>query len=358
MGVFIASFMLVSVVKISAAGNLSGHFWGGSEDDPENNMDGTTCWTDVNKNGVRDRGEVLACKNGVIDENETGLGWISVSNPRGLYSVSIPAEDGPAAGYAWSPNYGYLDFQPQINCTTGTAGDGQYAALSCSPPSGKAGVFRVGKYLEGWARFVSIAKATKYSDGINKPFNNAGGWNGWVHMKGETYGVEISKMDGTGNNPTYAWSSEVGWIDFSRAKLTPPPEIILQSDTQIVLLTKDTPRSGKANLTWTVKNATSCLASGGWVGDRNPKTGKNEVTVNAPSTDYALTCKGPGGESSETIKIMAGCMEKKCSSNTCATKISSPKNSFDSCVNSCLTNDECLPMDMRIQSGGYKEVSP
>ena len=26
-------------------------------------------------------------------------------------------------------------------------------------------------------------------------------------------------MDGTGNNPTYAWSDELGWIDFSRAKI-------------------------------------------------------------------------------------------------------------------------------------------
>ncbi len=50
-----------------------------------------------------------------------------------------------------------------------------------------------------------------------------------------------------------------------------------------------------ATLKWSVAGATSCVASGGWVGPR-PATGSESVTPPAPGTyGYVLGCTGPAG---------------------------------------------------------------
>lgn len=164
------------------------------------------------------------------------------------YGVNIPSTNGNVTGYAWmnagsdpdnglQNGIGWIDFNPQDHCTTGAPGPGQYQAASCDPTSdpglncGK-GVARVtGINLQGCARIVSIAQATVGS--------NSGGWQGWIKLKGTAqngseYGVTMNS-DGTfckpgvpstyvvnGKNECHAWSSELGWIDFSRASYTQP----------------------------------------------------------------------------------------------------------------------------------------
>lgn len=164
---FCSTFMLGAFLKANAA-LVSGYLWGGTEQ----------------------------VSDGTINGNETGVGWIDLSN-----KIDIPSSDGNVSGYGWSENIGWVDFEPQNHC--GSA----YVAASCTNPDGNhsTGVSRSGDTLVGWARIVSIAVA---SDS-----NNSGGWVGWVKMN------NVSIDSATGQMSGYAWSDELGWISFANAKI-------------------------------------------------------------------------------------------------------------------------------------------
>lgn len=128
--------------------------------------------------------------------NSSGMGWISMNGGNVVggadYSVDIPSADGNVSGYAWSENLGYINFDPVGPYPAGPA----YSAK------------RVGDNLEGWARFEEIRLAGA----------NAGGWLGWIKLKGANYGVSINSSDGKLSG--YGWSDELGWIDFSRGAIS------------------------------------------------------------------------------------------------------------------------------------------
>ncbi|NCU41301.1 MAG: hypothetical protein EOM19_01085 [Candidatus Moranbacteria bacterium] len=125
-----------------------------------------------------------------------GMGWFNASSTDGnQYKIEIPEVDGGVSGYAWSEHYGWIDFQPE----------GPY------PTAPSHSVQRAGKMLTGWARILSIQ-----NEGVN-----SGNWNGWIKMSGSTYGVDLDIIakNKEGTLPyqgTYAWSDELGWIDFGR----------------------------------------------------------------------------------------------------------------------------------------------
>jgi hypothetical protein len=138
--------------------------------------------------------------------NSTGVGWISMNNVTPgaggavSYGVNIPTIDGSLSGYAWSENVGWISFNGTdlANCPGATPAQ------------------RVGNSIQGWARIIGIK--TEYEA------SNSGGWLGCVKLNGtaqngSTYGVQIN----TGVTPNtlsgYAWSDELGWIDFSRASV-------------------------------------------------------------------------------------------------------------------------------------------
>ena len=60
--------------------------------------------------------------------------------------------------------------------------------------------------------------------------------------------------------------------------------------------------NGAATLTWSVVNATSCIASGGWSGNRG-LSGSTTVGPLQEDTDFVLSCSGVGGTSSETVTV-------------------------------------------------------
>lgn len=138
--------------------------------------------------------------------NSTGIGWVSMNNtnftPAGAvsYGVNIPSTDGPLSGYAWSENIGWVSFNP---------GD----LTGC--PAGTCAAQRIGNNIQGWARIVGIKDALATG--------NSGGWQGWVKLSGTNYGVSIN---GT-NLQGYAWSDELGWIDFSKASIIQAPTFIV-----------------------------------------------------------------------------------------------------------------------------------
>jgi uncharacterized delta-60 repeat protein len=53
--------------------------------------------------------------------------------------------------------------------------------------------------------------------------------------------------------------------------------------------------NGNTTLTWTVTNATSCTASGGWTGSKNAVSGSEVKSNLVSNTTFTLSCSGPGG---------------------------------------------------------------
>jgi|GEM_PF-1917298 len=57
------------------------------------------------------------------------------------------------------------------------------------------------------------------------------------------------------------------------------------------------------SLTWSVLNATSCTASGGWSGAKNATTGSEVSLPLTASTSFTLTCTGAGGTGFDTKTV-------------------------------------------------------
>ncbi len=151
---------------------------------------------------------------GVIDGDETGLGWISLNSvncdaddsgqsdgvgacpPSGTaiasYGVNIPIGSGELSGYAWSENVGWISFQKSD-------------VAGC--PSGVCSAYRSGNIIRGWARILSPLDAG----------TNAGGFEGWIKLHSEvgdpvSYGITINTAVAPARIDGYAWSNEFGWI--------------------------------------------------------------------------------------------------------------------------------------------------
>jgi hypothetical protein len=78
-----------------------------------------------------------------------------------------------------------------------------------------------------------------------------------------------------------------------------------QQDAPTVNLTANPPsiqQGQSSTLTWSVSDATSCFASGGWSGNKNPNGGQQTVSPSTTTT-YTLTCTGPGGSGSDSATI-------------------------------------------------------
>ena len=168
-------------LAFAAPGDIEGWAWGGGVTVNPAGFGGIGWISMSSKNCDTD-------SNGLIDNANCGI----IGSPTATYAVNVPTSDGNLSGYAWSEHYGWISFN---------ASD----VTGC--PSGTCAAQRVGDNIIGWARIISIRDA-----GLN-----AGGWQGWVSLSGSGYGLEVSKMNKTGAIPTYAYSDELGWIDFSMA---------------------------------------------------------------------------------------------------------------------------------------------
>jgi hypothetical protein len=251
LALFLLVFAAASVVKIQAGTEHSGRGWlGGWTQDGDGNFTGVG-WISMNNTN---------CDTNDDGKSEGGTECPAAGTVVPKYGVNIPSGNDPVTGYAWmnaggNPDnglqngIGWIDFNPQDHCveapTIPNISIGQYQAFDCHPTSdpglncgGQGGVARVaGINLQGCARIVSIAQATVGG--------NSGGWQGWIKLKGTTqdkahdYGVTLNSngtfcKPGTsstylvnGRNECHAWSSELGWIDFSRASFASVPSIDL-----------------------------------------------------------------------------------------------------------------------------------
>ncbi|MCX6766903.1 MAG: hypothetical protein NT170_03975 [Candidatus Moranbacteria bacterium] len=167
LALFLLVFAAASVVKIHAGTSDSGQgwLWGGGA--------------------------------GPNDGTNTNVGWISINNTNQggavNYGVNIPSGTGDVSGYAWSENIGWISFN---------------AADLAGCPQGQCKANVSGNNFKGWARILGIKDALSAG--------NSGGWQGWISLSGAQYGVKIN-ADNTLTG--FGWSDELGWIDFSRAKV-------------------------------------------------------------------------------------------------------------------------------------------
>jgi hypothetical protein len=144
-----------------------------------------------------------------VDGAYQGMGWISMNNISDgsgtSYGVNIPAGDGDVTGYAWS---GMDDTNGQPNAGYGWISFREVDLAGCAPALAQAR--RVGNTLTGGARILSIMAA------MAVPGGNAGGYDGCIDLSGIT--IAGNALSG------YAWSSDLGWIDFSGVSLTFLPQ--------------------------------------------------------------------------------------------------------------------------------------
>jgi len=304
-------------VKAATTPNVSGWAWGGSEE----------------------------ATDGVINGNETGLGWISMNNITSgdvtSYGVNIPTIDGNLSGYAWSENVGWIDFNPSTGC-----------------PSGACSARREGNTLKGWARIMSLPQA-----GIN-----AGGWDGWIRLGSEAgdpvaYGVNMDPI--TGKLSGYGWNGEkligdkyegFGWIDFSGVSVVlAAPTVTLTATPQQIILGPSESLPKPTTLNWIVSGiADSCTASVDWSGSKPVTGGSEQVDINKAVNNFTITCKNAKGENSAYVSVGVGCNENKCSTtgNTCDLSFK-PTGSY-TCSDQCTTDADCAS---KVPTG-YKELAP
>jgi hypothetical protein len=147
-------------------------------------------------------------QNATDTTSNTNVGWFHMNGTATngtAYGVTIDNVTNQLDGYAWSENVGALSFKASdlSGCPSGTC-----TAVKNSTTN----------KLTGWARLIEIKNAAAIS--------NAGGWLGWVRLSGtaqdgSAYGVVILSDGTVDPNNKYAWSDELGWIDFSKAKFPP-----------------------------------------------------------------------------------------------------------------------------------------
>jgi len=95
----------------------------------------------------------------------------------------------------------------------------------------------------------------------------------------------------------------------------------------VYLYISATPMSGTAGsastLQWTVYNATSCYANGGWSGIKNANNGNNTetITINSTPTIYSITCTNANNASTVTDSVTVspttgGAVASRCGNNS------------------------------------------
>lgn len=244
----------VSIHSVSAGStsSSSGWLWSGSESLPDGNINGNESgigWISMNSKDCDTDGD------GKIDVDLCGV----IGNPIADYGVNIPSSDGPITGYAWSEHLGWVSFN-------------SVDLSGCSPVISPA--TRSGNNISGGARILSIRDAGSYAGGWDGCINLSGttatstqvwtpqGWGtfspypttcppsstpwtcpsvgatcslnigpgGWqnyicrlspVPLTGQPYGVTINTTSNPNTLSGYAWSSDLGWIDFSRVSVIP-----------------------------------------------------------------------------------------------------------------------------------------
>lgn len=241
----------------------------------------------------------------------------------------MPSADGDVTGHAWGGHgYGWLSFE-NADVSNCVADLGLPAETDCSSR-------KSGSTLAGFARILSIKNA-----GVN-----SGGWHGYVKLDG----VSINSNALTG----YAWSPELGYIQFAGA-VAPAPSLMIKignctnSEVSSVTLTLASPLSGDllacdganavvSGVTWTLPTSIANIESGSQPDFKKLRaTTVGSADLKAEKTGYTP----------DTVPVN---VSDPCVRNGCEATICTDETCWNGCENKSGTK-VCNP-------GGFKEVAP
>jgi hypothetical protein len=128
----------------------------------------------------------------------------------------------------------------------------------------------------------------------------SGDWTGGKVLSGSQSTGTLSAV----RNHSYTLScSGAGGSVSQTANVTvgslPAPTVTLSANPAQVA------QGGTSVLTWSSQNATSCTASGGWSGAKNP-SGTEQTAALAQSTTFSLACTGLGGTGNASTTVTVG----------------------------------------------------
>ena len=241
---------------------------------------------------------------------DAGVGWISMNctntdtcvggsgvGPKVDYAVRLQ-NNGNLAGYAWSSNIGWINFNPGTALPT----DADVANQTAGHVSGTYPNVTFG----GWARACAVfANPSACSGPLS---TEAGGWDGWIALGGTAddgarYEITMT-AGGAANGPTnYAWGGPivVGWIDFSAAGADPvtfditPPVVTFNCPSNSIISTGDS-----VDCTYTVTpdpsgSVDNCTLSSDTGPDQAIPTTNGTLTLSPiVTTIYTLVCGSTG----------------------------------------------------------------
>jgi len=125
----------------------------------------------------------------------------------GRYGVNVDLA-GILSGYAWSEHIGWISFNK--------ADTGNPPAL---PYIGESYIAKINwtktpPEVSGWARVMSVVQ--------NPGPAQAGGWSGWIKLRGANYGIWIDTGVDPAESNNFAWADQVvGWISFNHKNCDP-----------------------------------------------------------------------------------------------------------------------------------------
>jgi hypothetical protein len=203
----------------------------------------------------------------------SNIGWISLNclNDSNCatsdYKVTVNA-DRTVTGYAWSSNIGWIKFGGLTGFPAGGGTAGSNVTLTGSYPN---------LTFNGWARAcAATAGGTCASMSTSSA---AGGWDGWISMRGTNYAVSANMGVGM-NSDSYAWGSDVvGWIDMF-SYVTFATQSASLSGTSCTIPVGQNTCGG--SLTWDIDTA---LASPNIYNVRTSAS----VSTNASANNYGVT---------------------------------------------------------------------
>ncbi len=290
-------------------GNISGYIWGGDNATLSfksgSNFLPTTGWSWGNNAG-----------------NRGGIGFISLGDGTtyGLYADDFGSISGITGvpgneGYAWSSNYGWINFNAgcpsnnqgaKIGSNTYTGCNAQFVNPTTTTESGS---LLDKTELIGWARACSVFK-TDCSGGLKEEIE-LGGWDGWISLSryndqnftNGTIDIATTSNYHVSWNPVttalsgYAWGGSVtGWINFAGATMEAP--------NQPIAVTLTSPNTcsvagGQISLTWGVTGTgastyfctgTSTSVPQKWLGENAVPSQTKTVTVGAVPDTFIISC--------------------------------------------------------------------
>ncbi len=241
----------------------------------------------------------------------------------------MPETDGDVTGHAWGGHgYGWVSFED--------------ADVVGCPVSGTCYSKRVGNTLQGWARILSIKN--------EEAVGNSGGWSGFVQLNGVTIDPSTQELQG------YAWSDELGFIQFS-GKPAPAPTLTLKFDD----CSTGSPVPSAISLTLSSRTSLPIVACDGstdvtatttW-SDESGKdfahfiddSSKKRIEALAVGTETVTAQKGVNSYS-VTVTVSDPCLPNGCESSTCI---------GSTCNNGC---SPASPGTKVCNPAGFREVAP